>query len=419
MNTPTYTQEKNTTFLTLTPRGDSVARILITAHMPLLPKTPYGSFAFFADMLTRGSRRFTKLSYTEKLESLGAQVSFSSQGPYIHLAVTAREETLSQVLQILEDTLMHPLFLKTEITHLQKEYLQEIHEEQDNARGLAYALFTQTLYVPESPFYIPPLREQAQGIRHIQTALLRRIHTIFVSTQWTVSVAASNDALARVRSFLQKVHSETTTSSFSHATFSKPTSRTIYQFVPEKQNVELFIGNALPLTLRDPDFLPFSVAIDILGKKGGFSGRLMSTVREKEGLTYSIYAWIRNATTTTPGIWHVWTFFTEKDTPRGIASTMREITTLATEGVTEKELRTFKELLSNQFKLAHASMQSTLSLYHTEAVIGRAPEEVQSFPKRLQALTRTQIQTVLKKYLVPSTLIRTGAGPTQTLFKEK
>ena len=60
--------------------------------------------------------------------------------------------------------------------------------------------------------------------------------------------------------------------------------------IPSRQNIDFSIGAPLPITMHHPDYAPLLFGITVLGKWGGFTGRLMSTVREKEGLTYGIYA---------------------------------------------------------------------------------------------------------------------------------
>ena len=413
-----FKKEEGVTILEITPHTSGVARIQMTAHMPPFLKASYLISGFMADMLTRGSARYSKTAYTEKLEFLGVQVSLAGDGPFLTISVTAREESLTETLTILADALLRPLLLKTEIENLRKEYLQALHEEKDNARGLSYALFTRHIYEKNDSHYIPTLTEQQKELKLITSAILREAHQTMLRSPWTVSMTASPQAVEAIRAFVKKVclPAAGVSDIFSHGTI--VSKKIELEVVPEKQNIEFFIGNRLPLTLTDAEFLAFSVGLDVLGKRGGFVGRLMSIVREKEGLTYSIYAWIKNTTTTTHGLWHIWTFFTPKDTPKGISSTLREIKKISEKGITETDLVCFKELLCNQFLLAHESMRSVLSLYHAGITSGRTPEDIQSYPERVKRLTRAEVNMALKRYLKPDSLVITGAGPTDKLVEK-
>ena len=52
----------------------------------------------------------------------------------------------------------------------------------------------------------------------------------------------------------------------------------------DKSSVSVIMGQATGLRYKDPDALALRVGTAALGR--GFTGRLMSTVRDKEGLTY-------------------------------------------------------------------------------------------------------------------------------------
>ena len=56
----------------------------------------------------------------------------------------------------------------------------------------------------------------------------------------------------------------------------------------DKPSTSVIIGQPTGLRYRDPDALPLRVGTAILGQ--GFTGRLMGTVRDREGLTYGIGA---------------------------------------------------------------------------------------------------------------------------------
>ena len=367
---------------------------------------------FFTDMLVRGSKKYTKDVYEETLESLGAQVTISSSESYFHIDIIARKKTIPQVLEVLADTIRSPLFVVKEIGNLKKEYTQHLYEERDDSRALSYGIFTRYLYLETESGYIPDIKTRLGSLNHIDRNTLISLHTTLLGLPWTVSIASDRDTATQITDIFSALHTRDILESGTK-TNNPPKvlkSKKDLFLVPEKQNIEFYIGNRLPLTLADEAFLPFSFGLDVLGKRGGFAGRLMSTVREKEGLTYSIYAWIKGVTKTHSGHWQIWTFFTPKDTPQGLTSTIREIRTIVEKGSTDVEIKRYKELLSNQFRLAHESTTSTLSLYHSALVAGRTPEEVDQYPNRIQKLTKKAINDALRAYLTPDALVICGAG---------
>ncbi len=412
------TQKNGITTLSITEKGSAVIRVHLTIHVPETLFSGYVLQSFFAEMLSRGSKKYTKENYEDILESHGAQVSFEGTRAYVHMTVVMKEESASKVFPLIIDTLAHSSFLPAEISGLKKEYEQALHEAEDNAPARAYALFTQHLYEEHHPNYVPPLEKQKEELSKVTKKALETMHHSLMSAPWTISMAGSDVLMTTLSASFQKIHILTTEIPSEEVSQKLVEPKTEHIFVPEKQNIEWYIGNRLPLTRTNPSFLAFSFGIDILGKRGGFSGRLMSTVREKEGLTYSIYAWINGVTTTRTGHWQIATFFTPKDSGRGLSSIKRELQKIITAGVTTQEVELFKELLCNQFKLAYESTRSTLMLYHASRIAGRSPLQVEAYPQEIASLTRKEIQEALRTYLNPDALVIVGAGPTDKLLEK-
>lgn len=406
------------TFLHL-PSSGEVVRIHLTIQTAFLPKD-FLKLAFLGDMLERGSAKYTKDVYEEKLELLGAQVDIATNGSNLDIDITARAQTIDEVLAIVIETFSSPAFLPEEIEKLKKEYAQHLHEEEDNSRSLAYTAFTQKIYSEHEEGYVATLSVRKKYLAKCTKEALVAAHQNLFQAPWVLSIASDAQAAEFVHSQISRIHKGGILGEKDKKNSPSVASAVQeYLFVREKQNVELFIGNRLPLTLEDTDFLAFAFGLDVLGKRGGFAGRLMSTVREKEGLTYSIYAWIRGATATLSGHWNISTFFTAKDTPQGITSTLREVKLIIEKGVSDIEVRRFKELLTNQFRLAHESDSSVLSLYHSALVAGRTLENVAEYPKRISLLTKKEINRALQKYIDLKKLIIVGAGPTKELQEKK
>ena len=66
-----------------------------------------------------------------------------------------------------------------------------------------------------------------------------------------------------------------------------------------KENVDVFLGVAANVRVTDDKYVPLSVAAELLGS-GGFTGHLMKTVRDRDGLTYGIYARLRDVSNNHP-----------------------------------------------------------------------------------------------------------------------
>src|ERR1700721_4066691 len=94
------------------------------------------------------------------------------------------------------------------------------------------------------------------------------------------------------------------------------------------------VRSAPGLRYSDADNLPLRVGTAILGQ--GFTGRLMSTVRDKEGLTYNIGASMSDDSIV-DGVWEVSASFAPALLGKGLESTRREVTKWWKDEVPEQE----------------------------------------------------------------------------------
>jgi zinc protease len=175
----------------------------------------------------------------------------------------------------------------------------------------------------------------------------------------------------------------------------------------DKPSVSVLLGQPSGLRYSDPDSLPLRVGTAILGR--GFTGRLMSTVRDKEGLTYNIGASMGDDSIV-DGVWEVSASFAPALLSKGVESTRREVNRWWKDGITEQELAARKQ---GEVGAYFVSLSTTLGL--AEAILVNAQRGydlswLDAYPKALKALTRDQINAAIKAHINPNTMVLVEAG---------
>jgi zinc protease len=175
----------------------------------------------------------------------------------------------------------------------------------------------------------------------------------------------------------------------------------------DKPSVTMILGQATGLRYSDPDALALRVGTAILGR--GFTGRLMGTVRDKEGLTYNIGASV-SEDSIVDGVWEISASFAPALLPKGVESTRRELVKWWKDGVTDQELATRKQGVIGSY---FVGLSTTLGLAETILVNtqqGFDPAWLDDYPKAVKALTREQVNAAIKTHLNPSTMLLVEAG---------
>jgi len=169
----------------------------------------------------------------------------------------------------------------------------------------------------------------------------------------------------------------------------------------------MYIGQYTGIKRSDKDYLPFYIGTNILG--GGFSGRLMMTVRDNDGLTYSIRP-SHSGDIYSGGHWSVNASFNPTLFQKGLDATMVQIKKWADEGITAKELTTIKAKLTGSFKVGLSTTSGLAGSLLSFVDRGLEPSYIDQYPKDIEAVTIDQVNNVIKKHIDLNKLIIIKSG---------
>jgi len=167
------------------------------------------------------------------------------------------------------------------------------------------------------------------------------------------------------------------------------------------------LGQATGLRYQDADSLALRVGTAILGS--GFTGRLMASVRDAEGLTYGIGARASDDTFLDGDV-AVSATFAPQLLAKGITSTRREIGKWWQDGVTAQELTARKTNMIGAYEVGLATTGGVARTILETLNRGKNLTWLDEYPKALQALTLAQVNGAIRKYLDPEKMVLVKAG---------
>jgi zinc protease len=158
---------------------------------------------------------------------------------------------------------------------------------------------------------------------------------------------------------------------------------------------------------NSPDFFALTVGNHILGG-GGFTARLTEEVREKRGLTYSVYSYFA------PGL-HAGAFTvglqTRPDQAQQALNLVREVLAkFVKDGPTEKELQAAKDNLIGGFALRLDSNRKLLDNVANIAWNNLPLDYLETWTSRVQALTTEDIRSAFARTLQPERMVTVVLG---------
>jgi zinc protease len=158
---------------------------------------------------------------------------------------------------------------------------------------------------------------------------------------------------------------------------------------------------------RDPDFVALLVGNHILGG-GGFTSRLTNEVREKRGLSYSVYSYFAaglHAGAFTVGLQ------TRPDQAAQAVQVSRDvIARFVAEGPTEAELRAAKDNLIGGFALRIDSNKKLLGNVANIAWNELPLDYLDQWTKKVEALTVADVRAAMARKLQPERMVTVVVG---------
>lgn len=416
---PTITPYETFSLATLTTEPAPTTTIYLSADIHTENSLHYqATELLLADMLLSGAGGMTRSAVLSAISDTGGSLMITTAGGTFSVKIKGLTSVIPTLRKLLTTILTHPTFCSTELARAKQTVINQLHEAKEDSRSRAHTALINHGYGASDRRYTYSIDDTITALAHVTKKDLQKLLDTVLTSYFTVSIASNAKTIADTKRWctaIRKAHKITPRVGTHTPIISKP--KTYLVHIPSRQNIDFSIGAPLPITLHHPDYIPLMFGLAVLGKWGGFTGRLMSTVRDKEGLTYGIYATLEQFKGQEQGMWRIMTFFAPDKVLTGLTSTMREINKIHRHGITAEELERFKRILTTGQVLEQDSIQTQLRTLHSYHIEGFTVAEATARRQRISTLTIEEVNQALKTYLNPKTITISGAGPVRAVQK--
>ncbi|MGI9088707.1 MAG: M16 family metallopeptidase [Chthoniobacterales bacterium] len=363
-------------------------------------------------MLEQGTQTEDKFAIARQLESIGARIDFDVQGVMLEFDGKCLRKDLPRVIALLAEELRTPAFAADEFEKLKKQLAGDLQRALESTEHRANEAFFETIFPPGHPNHQPPTKEFITAIESAKLEDVKKFHAEYYGPAQATLIAVGDIDPAALKAEVAK--------SFAGWEGGKTVPRVPAAPAPhaqkrviemaDKPNVTVIIGQATGLRYRDPDALALRVGDAALGS--GFTGRLMASVRDKEGLTYGIRSSVVNDSLT-DGAWEISANFAPELLAQGMASTKSELDQWYAHGITAAELERVKTNLVGTYKVGLTTTEGMASALLNAFERGYDEHWLDEYPQRIAALSLESVNAAIKKYLRPEqmTVIEAGSVP--------
>ena len=363
------------------------------------------------NMLDKGTTKHDKSALAEQLENLGASINFSVSKYGLDFDGKCLTKDIGTVINLLAEQLRYPAFSQDEFDKLKTQRKGSFRQQMDNTNSRATTQMNDLLFPKEHPNYDTPID---QMITDVDKATLDDIKTFYKKYYGPKSMI-----FVAIGDLDPKIINKDVSDAFNgweggvdYPDYPKAKMQTEgvqkVVFMGDKTSATLMIGQTTGLKEIDPDYLPLSIANSVFGL-GGFAARLMSIIRDDEGLTYGIYSFMSNDVYA-DGSWTIQGTFSPALLQKGINSTKRELKRWVKDGITQTELDASKTRNIGSYKVGLATTGGLASRILSFVRAGHDISYLDKYPDEIQALTLDKVNSVLRKYIDPDKVVTVIAG---------
>jgi len=369
-----------------------------------------------ANMLTRGTTLRDKRAIGAALDNVGAQLSISAGVNDGAILGSGLSRNLRLLLQTLAEEWKSPAFADSELVKAKAELRADVLRAADNTGQRARDKLTQLVYAAGHPFRAATSQEMLASIDAATAADLRAfwrdryvgagaILTIVGDVDPEATAALADSLLGSVPQGVRPTYERPRTEPNAPAR--------VVDTMKGKANMDFVFGQASGLRRRDPDYEAALIANAALGQSS-LTSRIGKRVRDTEGLSYNLfsrYLW----TDYLDGVWMVDVAVAPQNLAKALHSTKEEIDKYAREGITAEEVEVQKSFFAGNYLVRLGTNAGVAAALCTAERFGYGPSYLDEYPKRIRAVTKAQVDAVIRTRFHPDKMHLIVAGDLTTI----
>ncbi|MFQ5646953.1 MAG: M16 family metallopeptidase [bacterium] len=375
-----------------------VMELSVKAGSVFDPPGKSGLASLTADLLNEGTGKRSALQISEEIDYVGGSLSSGGGLDYAEMNLKVLKKDLSTGFELLSDCLTNPAFSQKELERVRKETIASIIEQKDDPHSVAGKAFKKLVY-PGHPYRFSPEGEEdtlPEITRNDVTGFYKKYYHPDNALLVVVGDTDSREIKGLIKKYWSGWKKEKT--DFPQIPeIKRQTSKKIKLVNKQLTQATVILGH-LGIKRTSPDYYSVYVMNYILGG-GGFSARLLTEIRDKQGLAYSAASYFAPSVYT--GSFQAFVQTKNATTNQVIEATLKEMKKIQESPVTEQELKDAKSYITGSFPLkldTNAKIAGYLS-YIEHYNLGL--DYFQKFPDYINRVTIEDIQKAARKYLDP------------------
>lgn len=359
---------------------------------------------FIEHMLFKGTTHRTAEQIARSVDSIGGDLDAFTAKEMVSYNAKVLQQHLPQVLDILSDLVLNPLFSEEDIEKEKGVVLEELKMEADNPEYLVHEIFSATFW-KDHPLGKPILGTRETVKRFSREAVAGYYRRFYVPSNITITAAGKLDHDSLLEMVRDRFEGLSTNGSVPPSPPPNTHARLTLRHKKSLEQVHLCLGvpcYPLPHEKR----YAASVLNTLLG--GGMSSRLFQNIREKRGLAYAVFSELSGYRDT--GALQVYAGTSASSFREVVRLILDEFRRLKDHPVDGDELARAKENLKGSLLLGLESSSSRMANLARQHLYFQRFYTLDEIAERIDAVTSSDVQLAAQDFFHPRHLALAVVG---------
>jgi zinc protease len=358
-------------------------------------------------LLDEGTTRHKGPEIAEMIEGVGGVLSLNAGGGSVR--VLSRDRKLG--LSLLLECLMQPAFPEDAFGRVQQRLIGEIEDNDTQPDARARDAFRAAVYGAH------PLGRRSMGtvksVAKLTPKDCAEFHSrLFVPDNTVIAIVGDFDSDEIIEE-VTRLTKDWKKSGFKlgdlpEVTLPAEASQSILS-MPSAAQLHFFMGHA-GIRRSNPDYYKLLVLDYILGTGPGFTDRLSSRLRDREGLAYTVNATIASSAGRQPGMFAGYIGTDNDNFARVKKEFLEELNRIRDKKASAGEVEDAKTYLAGSLLLRLTTLSSIAEQLLAIERNHLGFNYLEQYRKGVLAVTPEDVQEVAKKYLHPDRMVIVAAG---------
>ena len=370
--------------------------LLIKAGQMNEPADKAGLAHLTAELLTEGTKHRNSLEISEDIEFIGASIDASAERDYTTISLSVLKKDIDKGFELFSDVLLSPTFPQDEIERKRERIKGFLKQQEEDPSFLAERAFIKEVF-GEYP-YGRLIEGNNKTIDSITRQDISHFYGEFFLPNNSILSVVGDLTDQELAMLIERYLSGWKRADLPPVTVERvkvKRNKKLIKINRDLKQANILLGN-LGISRDNPDYYAVLVMNYVLGG-GGFTSRLMESIRDEMGLAYDIHSFFESYKQ--GGSFQVASQTKNESANTVIEEILKQIEKIKKEEVTDEELSDAQAYLTGSFPRRLDTNRKIANFLVAVEFYDLGLDYAEKYPGYVNSVTKEDILRVAKKYL--------------------